>query len=264
MSSSPSTGPRTSGPTELLLVRHGESVANIAASAAEAEGAHDIAVDRRDPDVELSQAGREQARALGRWLADGNAPVAAWSSPYLRASSTAQLAFEEAGLDLAPRLDERLRDRDLGIADRLTTAGFRARFPEEAARRDWLGKFYYRPPGGESWTDLAQRVRSFLDHLDVVAPAGPVALFCHDAVVLIIRSVCEGLTERELLDIGRATPVANASVSRLVRDGDAWTLERFNETAHLEESSAPVTRHDTGEDSAVDTGEDDPRGRTDS
>ena len=54
------------------------------------------------------------------------------------------------------------------------------------------------------------------------------------------------------------------SAYRLVRDGDAWTLERFNETAHLEESSAPVTRHDTGDDTAVDTAVDDPRGRTDS
>ncbi|WKK72963.1 hypothetical protein Q0F99_08890 [Rathayibacter oskolensis] len=66
-------------------------------------------------------------------------------------------------------------------------------------------------------------------------------------MVLIIRSVCEGLTERELLDIGASTPVANASVTRLVRDGQEWTLERFNHTAHLDRAGAPVTEHDDRE-----------------
>jgi broad specificity phosphatase PhoE len=239
--------PRTTGPTELLLVRHGESVANIAASRAEAEGALEIRVDRRDADVELSPAGEEQAHALGRWLAGEERPVAVWTSPYTRAATTAHLALTEAGLEVPVHVDERLRDRDLGIADRLTSAGLRARFPEEAERREWHGKFYYRPPGGESWTDLALRVRSLLDHLAAAAPAGPVALFCHDAVVLIIRYVCEGLSERELLDIGASTPVANASVTRLVREGDSWRLALFNHTAHLERSGAPVTEHDDRE-----------------
>lgn len=238
---------RTTGPTELLLVRHGESTANVAASAAEAAGALEIDVDRRDADVELSPAGEEQALALGRWLSGEARPVAVWTSPYHRASTTARLALAEAGIDAPLHVDERLRDRDLGITDRLTTAGVRARYPEEAARREWLGKFYYRPPGGESWTDLALRVRSLLDHIDAVGPDGPVALFCHDAVVLIIRYVCEGLTERELLDIGASTPVANASVTRLVREGDGWRLERFNHTAHLEREGAPVTEHDDRE-----------------
>ncbi|PPG49649.1 histidine phosphatase family protein [Rathayibacter sp. AY2B3] len=244
----------STGPTELLLVRHGESLANIAASAAEASGAHEIAVDRRDPDVELSPSGEEQARALGRWLAEEARPASAWTSPYRRASATARLALGEAGIDLRLRPDERLRDRDLGVTDRLTSAGVRARMPEEAARREWLGKFYYRPPGGEAWTDLALRVRAFVDHLAVAAPPGPAILFCHDAVVLVLRYVLEGLSERELLDIGASTPVANGSVTRLVRDGDAWRLERFNRTSHLERSGAPVTRHD---DRAA--GEGDPR-----
>ena len=35
-------------------------------------------------------------------------------------------------------------------------------YPDEAKRRDLLGKFYYRPPGGESWADVALRIRSVL------------------------------------------------------------------------------------------------------
>lgn len=236
------------GPSELILVRHGESLANVAASAAEAAGAEVIEIDRRDADVELSPAGIAQASALGRWFARNpleEAPVSIWSSPYQRAARTAAIVQAQARLSAPLGFDERLRDRDLGVTDLLTSTGVRARLPQEAARRAWLGKFYYRPPGGEAWTDLALRVRSFLDHLDAVSEPGPVVLVCHDAVVLIIRFVCEQLTERQLLDIGANTPVANASVTRLIRTGryEPWVLERFNDVGHLRDEGAPVTEH---------------------
>ncbi len=64
--------------------------------------------------------------------------------------------------------DERLRDRELGILDRLTRLGVKTRYPDEAERRLWLGKLYYRPPGGESWADVALRLRSILDELNTL------------------------------------------------------------------------------------------------
>ena len=42
----------------------------------------------------------------------------------------------------------------MGVTDKLTGAGIRAAYPDETERRDWLGKFYYRPPGaspGRTW-----------------------------------------------------------------------------------------------------------------
>ena len=69
---------------ELILVRHGESEANVAASAAEASGALRIAVPARDADVELSDRGRRQAEALGRRLATDPVPDAIRVSPSRR------------------------------------------------------------------------------------------------------------------------------------------------------------------------------------
>jgi broad specificity phosphatase PhoE len=124
------------GLTEIWLVRHGESTANVAASRADREGAEAIELDHRDPDVPLSETGETQARALGRWFASrSDVPTAVWSSHYLRARSTAALALEEAGIDAQVRQDERLRDRELGILDLLTSRGVAARHPDEAARR---------------------------------------------------------------------------------------------------------------------------------
>lgn len=229
---------------DLILVRHGESVGNVACEAAEAAGVDVIPIDRRDPDVPLSELGLRQATSLGRWLARVSAaerPTAIWSSPYLRAVQTAEAALEAAALPFPIRLDERLRDRELGILDRLTSSGVVARFPDEAARRRYVGKLYYRPPGGESWSDVALRLRSFLTDLDR-APDERVLVACHDAVILLARYVLERLDETELMRIAGARALANASVSRLIRDDTGWRVAVFNDTAHLDESDEAVAQ----------------------
>jgi broad specificity phosphatase PhoE len=111
---------------QLVLLRHGESEANIAAEEAERTQAVRVAVPARDPDVVLSATGREQAEAVGPALArmaERERPTAVWVSPYRRAQQTAELALESSGLDLPIRVDERLRDRELGVLDTLTSHG---------------------------------------------------------------------------------------------------------------------------------------------
>jgi broad specificity phosphatase PhoE len=229
---------------ELLLVRHGESLANVAAAEAYAAGAARIAVPARDPDVELSPLGVEQAEALGRRLGDLTAdevPQALWVSTYRRARATAARALEVAGLDLPTVVDERLRDRELGILDTLTWQGVEQLHPEEAARRVFLGKYYHRPPGGESWADVTLRIRSALRDL-ADAGAERVLLVSHDATTLIIRGVLEGIQEAELLELSRTEPVPNASVTRLVHEADGWRAEPVNDVSHLR-GEAPMTEH---------------------
>ena len=235
------------GVTELLLVRHGESEGNVAATLAQQAGAHVIDVPARDADVGLSVTGRDQALALGKLLAGypDARRTAVWSSPYLRARQTAELAVQTGGWQTAILVDERLRDRELGILDMLTTAGVEARLPEEAGRRRWLGKFYYRPPGGESWADVVLRLRSLLADLDNRHPGEGVLLVCHDAVILLIRYILEGLSEQQLLDIAATSTILNASISRFVRpDGRGeWLLESFNMADHLMSEGVAVTQH---------------------
>ena len=77
------------------------------------------------------------------------------SLPFERAYATARLALAEAGLDFAIQRDELVRERDLGLVDGLTGVGIRKRYSDEAARHAKLGKFYYRPPRGESWVNVA-------------------------------------------------------------------------------------------------------------
>jgi len=112
-------------------------------------------------------------------------------------------------------VDERLRDRELGVLDLLTRRGVEARHPDEAVRRRWLGKFYHRPAGGESWADVVLRVRSVVADLVATCRGERVLVVCHDAVVLAIRYVCEGLSEAAVLELQIVDPVKNVSITRL-------------------------------------------------
>ncbi|MDP9906328.1 broad specificity phosphatase PhoE [Arthrobacter bambusae] len=245
--------PSGHGAVELMLVRHGESLGNVAASAAGVSGAEVIEVPARDADVDLSPLGYEQASALGdsfNRLPSSRCPDVVWCSPYARARRTAEIIVGTAGWTVPLLVDERLRDRELGILDMLTTKGVELRLPEEARRRRWLGKFYYRPPGGESWTDVVLRLRSFLSDLERLSGGERVLVVGHDAVILLFRYLLEGLSEKELLDLAGTTTILNASLTRYVRvDGHGpWMLESFNVADHLTEQGVTLTEHGSDAD----------------
>jgi broad specificity phosphatase PhoE len=216
---------------------------NVADAHAQRAGAGRLDLDIRDPDVPLSDTGRSQAEALGRYLArlpEDERPTAVLSSPFTRALTTAQLAT--AGLDVRVRTDERLRERDFGAFDRMTGAGIREQYPDEAGRRDLLGKFYYRPPGGESWADVALRIRSLLATEALRHDCDRLLVVAHQAVIMVFRYVLEELTEQELLAVDREEQVANASVTRyeIGADGEL-ELVSFNTVDHLVAESEDVT-----------------------
>lgn len=243
---------RGSWPERLWIVRHGESAGNVAREAAYAAGVAEIDVAERDVDVPLSRLGCEQAAALGRWFAAMPAdqrPEVVMTSPYLRARTTAQIICEQGGL--APNappfvIDERLREKEFGILDRLTGHGIRQRHPEQAEFRRLMGKFYHRPPGGESWCDVILRLRSALDSVSLHQSGRRVLIVAHQVVVLCLRYLLENMTEEQILAIDRAGDVANCSVTEyrfdptLSTDG-GMTLVRYNFVAPLTEAGAAVT-----------------------
>ena len=239
--------------SQLLLVRHAESHGNVAREESEASDSETIAIDVRDADVALSPLGEGQAAAFGQWLAElptVRQPTRAWASSYRRARQTAEIALAAGALECPLRVDERLRDRELGVLDRLTARGVQARYPSEAQRRRYLGKFYYRPPGGESWADVVLRLRSFLGDISDALSDGVVLIVAHDAVVLLLRYICQELDEATLLDIARTRSVGNASITRLVRDDvtDPWTLDLDNVQQHLVEHGSVPTAHEAEHD----------------
>ncbi|UQI49649.1 histidine phosphatase family protein (plasmid) [Streptomyces sp. HU2014] len=234
--------PLRCGLARLTAIRHGQSTANVLFAEAAQTGRAEIPLDACDAQVPLSDLGRLQARAAGRWLASlepADRPDLAVSSPYLRALQTwdgMAAQAREQGCAAPPVLvDERLRDREMGVFELLTPAAIRTRAPEEAARRERVGEWFYRPPGGESLADVTLRVRDFLTELHDAAPGRHVAVVAHDAVVVGLRHALAGLGS----PAPEASPVANASVSRWEGDGTHLRLAEFGTTTHLKELTRP-------------------------
>ena len=243
---------RQNWPDRLWLVRHGQSQGNVARDEADAAGHHEIGIDMRDVDVPLSDLGFRQAEAAGRWFAALPAdqrPEVILSSPYIRARQTAEAICKAGGLAGGPArtiIDERLREREFGIFDRLTTLGIRDKFPEEADHRSRLGKFYHRPPGGESWADVILRLRSALNTINLHYCNRRVLIVCHQVVVLCMRYILEELDEAQILGIDKQADVLNCGICAFEFDADADglcapTLALWNHGAPLEEEGTRKT-----------------------
>ncbi len=215
-------------------------------------GATHIDIAERDVDVPLSALGEEQAQAVGQWFAEmpvSERPDVVFVSPYARAVKTATLIHAEGGVSddaIELSVDERLREKEFGILDRLTRAGIENLYPDQAEFRRILGKFYHRPPAGESWCDVILRLRSALDTICLHHAGSRVLIVGHQVVVLCLRYLIENMTEQQILDIDAQGDVANCSVTEYAFDPDQVAsgrpvLVRYNFVAHVQRENMKVT-----------------------
>jgi broad specificity phosphatase PhoE len=206
-------------PCTLWVVRHGQSAGNVARDAAEAAGLSVIDIAERDIDTPLSELGRRQARALGQWFGELPArrrPEVILCSPYVRARETAKLLMESARFtpdSLRLRVDERLREKEFGILDRLTHFGIRQKYPELGEQRAHVGKFYFRPPGGDSWCDVLLRLRSLLEMVTREHGEQRVLVVGHQVIVNCMRYLIECMDEAQILAIDKRGDVPNCGVT---------------------------------------------------
>ena len=189
----------------------------------------------------------------------------------MRARRTAELVEEAGGLCTEQSsfvVDERLREKEFGILDRLTRTGIERHHPDQAEFRRILGKFYHRPPGGESWCDVILRLRSALDTISLHHSGCRVLIVGHQVVVLCLRYLLEshdGGARSWPSTRGATSPTARSpsTASTPARAPAAsWRCERYNFVAPLEEAGAPVTvraRRD-GRDAVSDDERDDRHG----
>lgn len=237
-------------PQEIWLVRHGQSAGNVARDLAEAAAGHRIDIADRDVDVPLSELGERQSQALGSWFAalpPEQQPTVVLHSPYVRAAETANIMMQRLDRDrLVVESDERLREKEFGILDRLTTHGIAHHYPELYEQRQHVGKFYFRPPGGESWCDVILRLRSVIDTLNREYCRERVLIVAHQVTVNCFRYLFERMSEKAILDFDRAGDVPNCSVTSYEYDptlgkGGHLALRLVNFVAPLEATGTPVT-----------------------
>jgi broad specificity phosphatase PhoE len=226
-------------PRHLWLIRHGQSAGNVARDVAEESGAEMIDLDTRDADVPLSDLGKVQSQATAHWFESVEPPPEVFfASPFVRAYQTCKAIAHDDEICV----DERLREKEFGILDRFTKRGILNKFPELAEQRRLVGKFYFRPPGGESWCDVILRLRSFVEVLRRDYAQRRVVVVSHQVIVNCLRYLLERLDEQRILDIDAQADVPNCSITEYEGAPEGMMLVRANFTGHLEQASAPITR----------------------
>ena len=176
----------------ILLVRHGQSQANVNKR---------ILLERPDHDIGLSDLGHEQAKKVARWLHNkllgAQHSVRLWNSPYFRARQTAGYIgteIEDMSLgrgEFTSREEIAFAEQQFGLFDGVYDDELAQKFPLEYAHykkcEDFEGKFWARMPLGESRFDVAIRVKNTFGTLVRDADR-------HNIQTHII--VCHGVTAR--------------------------------------------------------------------
>jgi broad specificity phosphatase PhoE len=192
----------------LYYIRHGETDWNVEGRL---QGRHDPA---------LNAVGRRQAAACAEILRDllardgqAAAGCAYAASPLQRARQTAEIM--RAALGLAPgdyRVDARLAEIGFGAWEGLTLREVRSRAPQALAARE-RDKWDFVPPGGESYAQVALRMREWYGTLD-----GDTVVIAHGGTARALIAVL-GIAppaEAPSIEIGQGVVYrfADASMSR--------------------------------------------------
>jgi len=120
-------------------------------------------------------------------------------SPLGRARETASILFGDAPLEIRPEL----REIDFGAFELLEAAEIEVSFPGELERRR-ASPVDYRPPGGESFRDVARRLRALHDELRL---ASSVAVVAHRGTLGVLERLLCGVP----LDDRSVTPLEPAT-----------------------------------------------------
>lgn len=194
----------------LFVVRHGRTSIN----------ARGLLLGRADPP--LDDLGRAQAAAMARTIG----PVArVIASPLRRAQETAS-AF---GVPI--ETDERWIELDYGEWDGRPLLDV----PVETWAA-WRSDLAFRPPGGETLSELGVRVRSACDDLAADATGDSIVVVTHVSPIKAAVAWALGAGD----ELAWRLFVAPGSITKIdVRDGRA-VLVSFDETAHLEIEQTPA------------------------
>jgi len=220
----PPEGFRQRGPlpraTRLLLIRHGECVANAKGLAGGPVG-----------DGGLTELGRAQATALATRLAitgELEAASAFYTSTLPRAIETGAIVFPAINARLTPTQDEALCELGVGEADGLAWAVVNERF----TLPDWSADPYgVNVPGGESLMGFFDRCVEAIERL--------VARHRNELVVMIVHG---GFIEQAMKhyqgvggDVRLRPRIENCSMTELEYgfEGDRTRLLRYNDLSPI-------------------------------
>lgn len=210
-------------PRELVLLRHGQSEANVVQKNLRDDIDPEVVqriYERPDWLQRLSRQGIEQAQAAGEWLRQNMGGVATFDvvyySPFLRTRETAAYICGDEDVLLTP--EDRIIERDWGYFGKHTKADQEKHFPHTYHEKR-ANPLYVRFDGGESMMDVYARVRDMQSTLHREYPEGRVLMVTHGDLMNAWRYALERMLpeEWEALDQDKTYSFKNCSVLHYTR-----------------------------------------------
>lgn len=182
--------------TRLIVVRHGESMAN------------KQCIFAGHTDVDLTKLGKKQAELVCGFLCSCKYKIdKIYSSDLSRAYNTVFPAAEKLGLEIIK--DENLREIYAGKWEGATFESLKENFPE--SYNTWMTNIQNaRCDGGESVGELAVRIKNEIDRIISQNKGKTILIASHGTPIRIMSALWKGV---ELSDIQNVAWVPNASVS---------------------------------------------------
>lgn len=177
----------------------------------------------------LNERGLAQAQMAGRFVRDNFDVQKTWSSDLSRCTQTAE------GIGAPLHLAQSIREISFGEWEGQRWDEIGMADPVGRARLS-SGDPGFRPPGGESMSDVVARARQFIEDTGVLDTDGDVAVVAHGGSLKCLMVVLLGLPESAL---GRFH-FSNCGVSVVGAGNGPGTLMSFNQTTHLG-GAAPIT-----------------------
>lgn len=182
-------------------------------------------------DVDLAEEGIRQARALKERFRGSNQDYdAIYASTLIRAQTTAQL-INYKGLDINIR--DGIREIDFGELTGHTDEYIKDKYGDfERLRKSALNDIPF--PGGECGEDVFKRAKPVINEI-ISKDYQNVIIVTHGGAIRSIVAGLLGLEFSKKLLFGRG--LENCSITRIDYDRqmDMFTLESFNDYAHLEQ-----------------------------
>jgi probable phosphoglycerate mutase len=207
--------PHPAGATRIVIVRHGETTWGAASRFAGRE------------DVPLTPRGEAEAASVGERVARIG-PAVVVTSPLQRCRVTAEAIGAVSGVPVV--VVQGLTDGALGEWSGCTAAQIAERWPEQFAV--WRADPDARPPGGESFTDVRERVVPVISDLVRRYRGHTVVIVTHAAVTKMVLVHALGVPSAAAYRLR----IDTASVSGFTVEQDGRTMVwAVNEVGHLPE-----------------------------
>ena len=201
--------------TTLLLIRHGQSEANLSR------------VFAGNYDAPLTELGLRQAEKTAEFITENYKVDCVYASDLIRAFETGKTVANALNLPITP--NDGLREIRAGKWEALPFDDIVIKFPEEYKKwKEDIG--HSSCPNGETVKELAERVMATLTAIAEENDGKTVVIATHATPIRVSQTLIEHGNLEPMQDIGW---VSNASVTEIICNSGKWTLGKVGQDSHL-------------------------------